>query len=157
MIVKIKTPKYIIFILGLFLVLTFLSGCSVSDYFLNKRADDQTLYNISDPNSELPNVDFNLGSDISFDANTNIESRDYIDEKTGAAITKTQYYAYHVTDAVKLYGLYITIPCFGIGFLMRRFVHSSAAIRKWGLVLELGIPFVYVLLAYVLSAVADKL
>ena len=147
-----RTAKYILIILTTFIIATVISGCSLTDYFLSKKADDETLYWLSDPDSDLSTA--NVGIDS---AEGDIEAKTYVDEKTGAMITRTQYYAYHITDAVKLYGLYITVPCFAIGFLIRRFVHTSAAVRKWGLVLELAIPFVYVLLAYVLSAVADNL
>ncbi len=90
------------------------------------------------------------------DASAELDKMDqYYDEKTGEAISKTQYYAYHMTDAFKLYGLYVAIPCAGFGFIIRRVVKGSASIRKLGLVLEIGIPLLYILCTYILAAVAD--
>lgn len=149
-------------ILAALLMLVFgsvVTGCSLSDYLLNQKTDDETLYDLSDPNSELPGIEVGNPLDGTGGININVNTTEkvYIDSKTGNAITQTQYYANNITDAVKLYGLYITIPCFAIGFLIRRLVHTSAAVRKWGLVFELAIPFVYGLLAYGLSAIADNL
>ncbi len=125
-----------------------LTGCSFKEYIDTFSTDNETLREIADPSINVELEEKHLSPD-----GTPL----YFDDKTGAYVTMAQYYAYNITDAFKLYGLYITIPCFGIGFLIRRFIKNSASLRRLGLVMELAIPFLYVLLAYVMSAIADRI
>ena len=135
----------------LFLVL-FLPGCSMEDItsFTNDKvaSDQERLYSLSsDPEGKGAQAVERAGR----------EARDCYDEVSGTYVTRSQYYAYNVTDAVKHYGWYVALPCFLLGFTVRRLVHSSASVRKLGLFLELWVPLIYVFLAYVLSAVADRI
>ena len=126
----------------IFCLAFFLTGCSSDDVTQKLKIDQQVINDVTS------------GSDTT----SSIEAeKQYVDEKTGAAITEVQYNAYHVSDTFKKYGLYIAFPSFCLGLLIRCLVHSSASIRRFGLVLEIGIPFIYILLAYVMSAVADQL
>ena len=43
-----------------------------------------------------------------------------------------------------------------IGFIIRRFIHDSAALRKLGLTLELGVPFVLTVFVYAVCIFADS-
>ena len=80
----------------------------------------------------------------------------FYDKRTGQAITQAQYYANNITDAVKFYGIYITVVCAVIGFLIRRLVLNSASLRRMGLVLEVFIPIAYIILTYGLAFLADQ-
>ena len=144
--------------IAIFALLTclILTGCSASRFIDNMAMDQGTFNNIVSPDGDK---DLNAEIEREKDA-YGVEAdaaKAYYDEKTGVMITETQYYAYNMTDNFKKYGLYVTIFFFAIGFLMRRFIHNSASLRKLGFVFEVCVPFVYILLAYVLSAVADSL
>ena len=134
------------------LVFPFISGCSVDeirDWTNDKVAlDQEELYSLaSDPNGEGQKAVGEAGK----------KTREYYDEVTGLQVSRAQYYAYHITDAVKYYGWYIALPCFCVGFLVRRLVKGSASLRKLGLFLELWVPLIYILIAFVLSAVAGRI
>ena len=142
-----------IFLLALMLCLC--TGCSLQRFMNNMMAPDELLEDVADPNTQLDYKDEAARQAGAYQAEADA-AKTYYDEKTGLAVTKVQYYAYNITDAFKYYGLYIAIPCAVIGFLMRRLIRNSASLRKLGLVLELGIPIAYVVIAYILSALADS-
>lgn len=85
------------------------------------------------------------------------EEKQYIDQKTGQTITAAQNEWNNRSDRFKLYGLYIAMFSFVFGFLIRRLVRSSAFLRRLGLIMEIAIPFFYVLFAYLLAMFADKI
>ena len=143
-------------ILVLVFAALFLQGCSIQRFVNNMMAGDELLDDVSDPQSELSYEDEMARQAGAYTGEAQA-AKTYYDEKTGMAVSKVQFYAYNITDAVKYYGIYIAIPCAIVGFLMRRLIKNSASLRKLGLVLELGIPIAYVILAYVLSAVADRM
>ena len=124
----------------------FVTACGASDvkeFVTMVEADRDTLDDMSDPSGQRQ-----------YDKEID-KYKTYYDEKSGETISEVQYKAYTFTDAFKKYGLYVAIPCACIGFLIRRLVKSSASLRKLGLVLEVAIPLVYIVLAYVISAIAD--
>lgn len=127
-----------------------LAGCSFEDIdgFVGEKvlSDQEDIYSLAtDPEGEGREAVGKAGE----------TTKRYYDEVTGLEVSRAQYYAYHVTDAVKTYGLYIVIPSFVLGFAVRRLVHGSASVRKLGLFLELWVPFLYWVLTFVLSALAD--
>ena len=146
--------KTVIFVLLLSAML--LQGCSLQRFVNNRMAGDDILGDVTDPNSDYSYED-EIAREVGAYEAEGQAARTYYDEKTGLAVSKVQYYAYNITDAFKYYGIYIAIPCAIVGFLMRRLIRNSASLRKLGLVLEVGIPIAYVILAYVLSAVADSM
>ncbi len=83
--------------------------------------------------------------------------KQYIDQKTGQTITAAQYEWNNRSDMFKLYGLYIALFSFAFGFLIRRLVKSSASLRKFGLVLEVVVPFFYIFFAYIIAMLADNI
>lgn len=138
------------------LAMLLLQGCSLQRFVNNMMAGDDVLSDVTDPSADLSYEDELAREAGAYSAEADA-AKVYYDEKTGLAVSKAQYYAYNITDAVKYYGIYIAIPCAIVGFMMRRLIRNSASLRKLGLVLELGIPIAYVILAYVLSAVADSI
>ena len=126
----------------LFASILLLSGCSLSE--LERKA--QSLPGSS---LDLPVIGGNKKQEV--------EEKRYLDEKTGKMVSEMQYKANHFVDSLKYYGLYVAIPSFAIGFLIRRIVHGSAAIRRIGFFFEVAVPIIYVILAYVLSAAADAI
>lgn len=143
-------------ILAIVLASFICSGCSIREFSDNMMVDQGTLNRVADPQSEMDYRDeakreMDVYGDLADDAKV------YYDEKTGDAVSEVQYYAYNITDGFKYYGIYVTIFLAAVGFLLRRFVRNSASIRKLGLMLEIGIPVIYVVLAYVLSAIADRM
>lgn len=80
----------------------------------------------------------------------------YYDEKSGSYVTGAQMKANGFADSLKTVWPPVTIVSFALGFLIRRFVHSSATIRKLGLLFEIGIPVLFTIVVYVVSGMADS-
>lgn len=162
---------------ALFFCLFSLNACGFVDTMNSFQASDSELEKASDPDtldealeedpfvqkagstvSNLIQKAKNGGEAISNGSITQgIEARNYVDEKTGQAVTKAQHDAYNATDTVKKYGIYIASTCFALGLLLRAFVKESVSIRRFGLALMLAVPAAYFVLAYVMSLIADKI
>lgn len=134
-----------------------LSGCSVSRFVDNMTMSDEQFNNVVGIGGGTRDLDSEIEREKDAYGVEAEAAKEYYDEKTGVVISETQYYAYNITDSFKKYGLYIAVFFFAVGFLMRRLIKNSASLRKLGMVFEICIPLVYILLAYVLSAIADKL
>lgn len=80
----------------------------------------------------------------------------YVDSKTGLIITKRQYNVYRFVDGYKKYGGYVAIFCFVVGLLLRLFVRTSMAVKKFSTVLLAVVPVIFIVLAYVFSYLGDK-
>lgn len=80
----------------------------------------------------------------------------YYDEKSGSYVTKGQYRANSFADSLKMVWIPISVGSFVVGFLIRRFVQSSAAVRRFALVLELAVPILLTILVYAVCGVADS-
>ena len=132
-----------------------LSGCGSfqSKYDRHVANDDRTL------NSFLRNevIDYSVYKDELDDGIDPAQAKTYFDAKSGQMVTEAQYKAYSAVDNIKLYGFWIALGSFSLGFIIRRFVQNSVMIRRFGLLLEVAIPVVYILLAYVGSYVADRI
>ena len=148
--------KRLIFVLlavvAIFSSSLWLSGCSLREkYDIHVANDEKTLNDFV--NNEA--VDYSVYKDEL--GQTGADAKIYFDEKTGLMVTKAQHTAYTVIDSIKQYGLWIALGSFSLGFLIRRFVKDSVAIRRFGLLLEIAIPLVYIILAYVGSYIADRI
>lgn len=144
--------KRALFSVVLISLMTVLSGCSFQQKYDQHVANDDMTLN-SFLNDEV--INYGVYKD-ELDADTG-EVKAYPDAKTGQMVTKSQYQAYTLVDNIKLYGFWIAIVSFSIGFLTRRFVKDSVNIRRFGLLLEMAIPLVYILLAFVASYAADRI
>lgn len=141
-----------VFFLALMLSVLLLSGCSFQQkYDQHVANDDKTLNSFL--NSEV--IDYSVYKD-EVDVNAQ-DAKVYFDEKSGQMVTEAQYKAYSVVDNIKYYGFWIALGSFSIGFIIRRFVQNSVNVRRFGILLEVAIPVVYVLLAYIGSYVADRI
>ncbi len=80
----------------------------------------------------------------------------YYDEKSGEYVTGAQMRANGFADSLKAVWPPVSIVSFALGFLIRRFVKSSATIRKLGLLFEIGIPVLLTIVVYVVCGMADS-
>ena len=141
----------------IFLVTTTLTGCSmqsIEQHATNVVVEPNNVMQNRVSNNTKTFINKVIGNGVSqedFQSNTT-----FYDKRTGQAITQAQYYANNITDAVKFYGIYITVVCAVIGFLIRRLVLNSASLRRMGLVLEVFIPIAYIILTYGLAFLADQ-
>jgi hypothetical protein len=142
-----KRIGFLMLFIALFGVLT--TACGVNDFTNNLMTDQQFLSEVSDPQGNA-----NVRGELSREAGV---YQNYYDEKTGESISKVKYYANHITDGIKYYGMFIAIPCFVGGFLIRRLVKGSAKIRKIAFVFEIWVPVAWIVLAYLMSFFADKI
>ena len=150
-----KRNAHLMLAIMLVSIFTFCTGCGVTRFVDNMVMDDESFRSFTDPSADK---DLNAEVDREMNAyRTEADAaKQYYDEKSGQAITTTQHYAYDISDNFKHFGFYVAIGSFAIGFLIRRFVRNSASIRRLGFVFEIWIPVLYVLLVYIIAAVADK-
>ncbi len=120
-----------------------LSGCSevrgFIDYF---TPSDKTLNDISDPNT-TGDLDGELD-----------KYKEYYDEKTGEAVTETQFRLYKTEDTLKVQGFIVAVVFWIAGFVIRFVVKKSTKIRRIAFFLEL-FPVFYFVLVYALAFIAD--
>ncbi len=80
----------------------------------------------------------------------------YYDAKSGQYVTRAQVKANSAADSLKKVWAPISVISFVIGFLIRRFVHSSATIRRIGLVFEIAVPLLMTIVVYAVCGAADS-
>ncbi len=139
--------RYFMMVLIL-LTAVMMTACGVEEFTQQMMADDDFISEVSDPAGDADAM-----GELSREADV---YQVYYDEKTGMAVSKVKYYSNNIADGVKYYGIFIALPSCVIGFLIRRLVKGSAGVRKFGFVLEIWIPIAWVVLAYVISFLADK-
>jgi hypothetical protein len=106
--------------------------------------------------SENMGVTLMEGGDLSQAVSGGGEERMYFDEKSGMYVTPVQYRVNSFADALKAFWVPVSAVSFVIGFLLRRFIHDSAAIRKFGITLEIGIPVFLTVFVYAVCFFADS-
>jgi len=161
---SIKSCNLIKFFLVSVVSLLLLTGCSFTEFtsgvadFSNERAEqsNSTVQNYLET-GEVPDIKFDTtsaGEVIEGNApnGTNI----YYDEKSGTYVSAAQYRANHFADSLKVIWIPVCVISFFFGFLIRRLNHSSAAIRKFGLLLEIIIPVALTVFVYIFCALADS-
>ena len=84
------------------------------------------------------------------------DGRIYYDEKSGQYVTRAQFRANNFVDALKQFWGPCCLALFVLGFTIRRINHSSATIRRFGLLLEIIFPAVLTTVVYVVCAIADS-
>lgn len=143
-----------------------ITGCSAVDKFTN-YAGDKTR-----ENTELID-DFINGEDVDVSVKFDTYSaqdvmnergggydenggRTYYDEKSGQYVTRAQFRANSFVDALKQFWVPACLVMFVLGFTIRRINHSSATIRRFGLLLEIIFPIALTTVVYVVCAIADS-
>lgn len=121
-----------------------LTGCSFMDKVMSHQASSNYLQTLSDDQATS-----------SLSADYDGQGQEYYDKATGLKISKARYYGNNICDAIKRYGAFIAIPCFGLGFFIRKNVKGSTTVRKLALILESTLPL-WILLAYGVSYAVDK-
>ncbi|WP_155839536.1 hypothetical protein [Butyrivibrio proteoclasticus] len=130
-----------------------LSGCSyITD---NVAAGQESV------NEYLDNGNINVKFDT-YSAGEMVEGvkeaagNTYYDAKSGEYVEAGRYRINKGADALKAVWPPISIFCLAVGFLIRRVNKSSAAIRKFALIMELVIPIVLTVIVYVFCYAADS-
>ena len=85
------------------------------------------------------------------------DAREYYDAKTDSYVTATQYDMNYFCDFwVKRVLLGVALLCLVGGFIYRRADHVNAVLRSKALVIEVGVPTLYILFAYGICYFADN-
>lgn len=147
-----RIRRRLLLLLILIALPVFFAGCSFTDIANNELVQSKTDKDVQQIN-QLAN---NPAPDDPVSSTAGPE-QGYYDKKSGKMVSKTAYYTNNVTDAIKLYGGYFTLFSAVIGFLIRRLVKNSVAVRRLGLALEVGVPIAYFVIIYGMSYIADRM
>ncbi len=160
-----STTKYITVmaaVLGTMII--FLTGCSGQSLIDGAGQVSQKLVDKS--TSTIQGfVEDGDAPDVKFDSYSASDAVDgvgptgeqyYFDEKSEEYVTAAQYRANHMADSLKLFWIPVSVLSFLFGFLIRRFNHSSAAIRRFGFFIEIIVPVILTIVVYVFCALADS-
>ncbi|AOZ97840.1 hypothetical protein [Butyrivibrio hungatei] len=149
---KIIRKSFLVSVISMIFIFA-LSGCS---YITENVAAGQESVNeyLDSGNINVKFDTYSAGEMVGGvgDATSNV----YYDAKSGEYVEAGRYKINKGADALKAVWPPISIFCLAVGFLIRRINKSSAAIRKFALIMELVIPISLTIIVYVFCYAADS-